>query len=102
MIVLDATVLVYAKGVEHPLRDPCRALVTAIAAGDVVATTTVEVIQEFVFERNAHLGPFDTVLAAAALDVGAAALVSADGGFAEVTDLPHVMPDAFGVASLLG
>lgn len=24
MIVLDTTVLVYAKGAEHPLRDPCR------------------------------------------------------------------------------
>ena len=102
MIVLDTTVLVYAVGAEHPLREPNRRLIDAIATGRVDATTTAEVIQEFVFERNAHLGPFDTVLAAAALDVGAAALVSADGGFAEVTDLPHVMPDAFGVASLLG
>jgi len=141
VIVLDTTVLVYAKSTEHPLRGPCRELVAAIAAGDIAATTTVEVIQEFVhvrarrrdrmdaaavgrdyaellspltrvtgehlerglvlFERSSHLGAFDAVLAATALDVGATALVSADDGFAEVADLPHVTPDATGVVSLL-
>jgi hypothetical protein len=141
VIVLDTTVLVYAKGAEHPLREPCRDLVAAISAGDLAATTTVEVIQEFVhvrarrreradavavgrdyaellsplllvesehlerglalFERSPQLGAFDAVLAAAALDAGATALISADGGFAKVSDLPHVTPDATGVASLL-
>lgn len=51
MIVLDTTVLVYAKGQEHPLREPCRSLIKAIAAGTVDATTTPEVIQEFVHVR---------------------------------------------------
>lgn len=51
MIVLDTTVLVYAKGADHPLRDPCRELIAAIADGHVAATTTVEVIQEFVHVR---------------------------------------------------
>jgi len=51
MIVLDTTVLVYAKGADHPLREPCRALVQAIADQRVAATTTVEVIQEFVHVR---------------------------------------------------
>lgn len=51
MIVLDTTVLVYAKGAEHSLRDPCRELIAAIAAGAVQATTSVEVIQEFVHVR---------------------------------------------------
>lgn len=51
MIVLDTTILVYAKGTEHPLRGPCRAMVEAIAAGTVLATTTPEVIQEFVHVR---------------------------------------------------
>ena len=51
MIVLDTTVLVYAKGAEHPLRDPCRALIEAIAERRVEATTTVEVIQELVHVR---------------------------------------------------
>lgn len=51
MIVLDTTVLVYAVGGDHALRDPCRRLVGAIGDGRVVATTTVEVIQEFVHVR---------------------------------------------------
>jgi predicted nucleic acid-binding protein len=51
MIVLDTTVLVYAKGAEHPLRNPCRELIAAIADRRLQATTTVEVIQEFVHVR---------------------------------------------------
>ena len=56
MIVLDTTVLVYAKGAEHPLRDSCRALVAAIADGVVQATTSVEVIQELVLVRARRRG----------------------------------------------
>jgi uncharacterized protein len=51
MIVIDTTVLVYAVGAKHPFRDPCRTLVKAIGDGDVEATTTVEVIQEFTHVR---------------------------------------------------
>jgi uncharacterized protein len=51
LIVLDTTILVYSKGTEHPLREPSRALVEAIAAGIIQATTTPEVIQEFVHIR---------------------------------------------------
>jgi uncharacterized protein len=51
VIVLDSNVLIYAKGEGHPLRDPCRALVEAIASGNVQATTTTEAIQEFVHVR---------------------------------------------------
>ena len=51
MIVLDTTVLAYAVGVDHPLQAPCRRLVRAIADGEVVATTTVEVVQEFAHVR---------------------------------------------------
>jgi len=51
VIVVDTTVLVYAAGAEHPLREPCRALIQAVTEGRVEATTTVEVIQEFVHIR---------------------------------------------------
>jgi predicted nucleic acid-binding protein len=51
MIVLDTTVLVYSKGADHELREPCRSLVAAIATGRIEATTSVEVIQEFVYVR---------------------------------------------------
>lgn len=142
MIVLDTTVLVYAKGAEHPLRGPCRELVAAISDGAIQATTSVEVIQEFVhvrarrrsrhdaaatgrdyaellspllsvsrenlqqglalFERVDRLGAFDAVLAAAAAATGATALVSADTAFAAAGDVAHVVPDATGIAGLLG
>jgi predicted nucleic acid-binding protein len=59
MIVLDTTVLVYAVGAEHPLRDPCRQLVSAIAEGELDATTTVEVIQEFAHVRARRRGRAD-------------------------------------------
>ncbi len=46
MILLDTTVLVYAAGREHPLRDPCRRLLDAHGRQRLHCTTTVEVIQE--------------------------------------------------------
>jgi predicted nucleic acid-binding protein len=59
MIVLDTTVLVYAKGADHPLRDPCRELVQAIAERRIEATTTVEVVQELVHVRARRRGRAD-------------------------------------------
>lgn len=61
MIVLDTTVLVYAKGDAHPLRDPCRQLISTIANRDLEATTTVEAIQEFVHVRARRRGRADAV-----------------------------------------
>ncbi len=141
-VVLDTTVLVYAKGADHPLRDPCRELVSAVAAGRIEATTTPEVIQEFthvrarrrdrgdavglargyaellspllvigreeldlglaLFGSTAHLGAFDAVLAATAIEADAAAMVSADRAFRSVDGLKHVFPDVEGIADLLG
>lgn len=141
MIVLDTTVLVYAKGSTHPFREPCRRLIDAIADGRLEATTTVEVIQEFVhvraqrrersdaatlgrdyidllapllavtdehlrrglslFESGKRLGAFDSVLAATAIDIDASALVSADGAFADIAVLTHVVPDDAGVEKLI-
>jgi uncharacterized protein len=51
MILLDTSILVYAVGAEHRLRAPCRRLIELVADGTVVATTTVEAIQEFVHVR---------------------------------------------------
>ena len=59
MILLDTTVLVYAKGQDHPLRDPCRALIAAVADRQLEATTTVEAIQEFVHVRARRRGRED-------------------------------------------
>jgi uncharacterized protein len=51
VIVLDTTVLVYAVGADHPLRQSCQKLIRAIADGTILATTTIEVIQEFTHVR---------------------------------------------------
>jgi len=59
MILLDTSVLVYAVGVGHPLREPCRAVIAAIGAGHLAATTTVEVLQEFAHVRARRRGRED-------------------------------------------
>ncbi len=126
MILLDTSVLVYAVGIEHPLRDPCRRVLSAQRDGAIDAAVTVEILQEFthararrhpradavavardyaaslrvlqataadldrgldIFVAHPDLGMFDSVVAAVALDHGATALISADGGFGSVTGL---------------
>jgi predicted nucleic acid-binding protein len=56
VIVLDTTILVYAVGAEHPLREPCRTIIRAVQAGEVNARTTVEVVQEFAHVRTRRRG----------------------------------------------
>lgn len=78
MILLDTTILVYALGEEHPLRRPCRALVDAVGAGDVSATTTVEVIQELLHVRARRRGRQEAVSAAQAFAALLTPLLSPD------------------------
>ena len=47
-VIVDTTVLVYAVGMEHALREPCRQLLVAHGRGHITVSTTVEVLQEFV------------------------------------------------------
>jgi predicted nucleic acid-binding protein len=51
MIVVDTTILVYAVGGDHPLKQACLELLRLISTGDVRATTTPEVIQELAHVR---------------------------------------------------
>jgi uncharacterized protein len=132
VIVVDTSVLVYAVGEEHELREPCTRFVRALETGQLAATTTVEVVQKFVhvrarrhnradatalgrdfaqllsplistteetlrdalriFERESELGSFDALLAAAALEHRAEALLSTDTDFGRVSRLRHVSP----------
>jgi hypothetical protein len=48
VIILDTSVLAYAVGADHPLREPCRALLETLRHGRLSASTTPEVIQGFV------------------------------------------------------
>jgi predicted nucleic acid-binding protein len=132
VIVLDTTILAYAVGEDHPLREPCRRLLAAHASGSIEATTTVEVLQEFahvrarrrtrqdavnltivttaadldsglsLFEQHPELGAFDAILAAVAIARGAEALVSADRAFAVVEELAWVEPGTQAFDGLLG
>jgi predicted nucleic acid-binding protein len=61
MIVLDTTVLAYAVGIDHSLREPCRRLLAAHGEGRLEATTTVEVIQEFAHIRARRTGRSEAV-----------------------------------------
>ncbi|GAC1559178.1 MAG: type II toxin-antitoxin system VapC family toxin [Myxococcales bacterium] len=61
MIVVDTTVLVYAVGAQHDLREPCRRLVRAVSEGVIEASTTSEVIQEFAHVRARRRGRLDAV-----------------------------------------
>jgi predicted nucleic acid-binding protein len=66
MIVLDTTVLAYAVGDDHALREPCRRILTAHGEGLVEATTTIEVIQEVAHIRARRRGRADAVALARA------------------------------------
>ena len=45
-VFVDTSVIMYANGAEHPLRDPCARIMIGIGAGEVAAVTSVEVVQE--------------------------------------------------------
>jgi predicted nucleic acid-binding protein len=61
VILLDTTVLSYAVGAEHPLREPCRRLLHAHGEGRIEATTTIEALQEFVHVRARRRSRLDAV-----------------------------------------
>ena len=78
MIVLDTTVLAYSMGSEHRFRDPCRNLIGAIEAGEVRATTTPEVVQEFCHVRARRRGRDDAASLAGAFAELLSPLVAVD------------------------
>ncbi len=43
---VDTNVPMYAVGADHPLKAPCIAFLRAIARGEILAVTSVEVLQE--------------------------------------------------------
>jgi uncharacterized protein len=110
MIILDTTVLVYAKGTDHPLRAQRRTRSDAASLGSDYADLLSPLLAAddkqlrrglVLFERHERLGAFDAVLAAAAMDADASAFVSADGAFADVPGLSHIIPDDREVKKLL-
>jgi predicted nucleic acid-binding protein len=79
VIVVDTTILVYASGDVHPLRDDSLRLFEAIADGRIEGTTTVEVIQEFVHVRARRQSRAEAAKSARAFaDLLAPLLVASD------------------------
>lgn len=58
LLFLDANVLMYALGREHPYREPCRKVLRRIEALELRAVTSVEVLQELL-HRYRSLGQHD-------------------------------------------
>ena len=48
MKLIDANVLIYARGAPHPYRDACRHLLAEVEAGRLEANVDTEVLQEIV------------------------------------------------------
>lgn len=61
LIYLDTTVLVYAVGSDHPAREPCRWTIELCGSKTLSASTTSEVIQEFVHIRSRRRSRSDAV-----------------------------------------
>lgn len=61
MVILDSQILSYAVGEDHPLRRPCRRVLQAHYSGELAATTTVEVLQEFTHVRARRRSRSDAV-----------------------------------------
>ncbi|MGB9628155.1 MAG: type II toxin-antitoxin system VapC family toxin [Thermodesulfobacteriota bacterium] len=43
---IDANLIMYSLGRSHPLRDPCKKILERIRAGQILAVTNTEVLQE--------------------------------------------------------
>ena len=54
-VFIDTNIPMYAAGTPHPLRDPCQAIIRAVAEGKLEAVTDAEVLQEILY-RYLHLG----------------------------------------------
>lgn len=54
-VFVDANIPMYAAGTPHPLREPARRVIRAIARQELEAWTDVEVLQEILY-RYFHLG----------------------------------------------
>lgn len=52
-VFIDTAILMYAAGVQHPMRTPCRQIVEAVSNRSIDAVTSTEVIQEIVHRYSA-------------------------------------------------
>ena len=92
-VFVDSAVIMYASGLEHPLRGPCEALLKRVADGELDAATSVEVIQEIVHRFSAIRRPaVGAAMARGALDMFAPVLPVTHATMRRVPDLMEHHP----------
>ena len=94
MIFVDANVLMYAAGSDHPMRDPSRRILDAVSDRSIDAVTSAEVVQEIV-HRYLAIGRADGGLALAerTMDLFAPVLPITHALMRRVPDLARRYPD---------
>lgn len=55
---VDTNVFIYAAGADHPLREPCAAILRSSLTRNLDLRTSVEVLQELLY-RHLHVGQVD-------------------------------------------
>ena len=55
IVFVDTSVLMYAAGGDHALREPCRTIVDGIGRRSIAAVTSIEVVQE-ILHRYLSIG----------------------------------------------
>lgn len=56
-LFINSAVIMYAAGADHPMREPCRGIINAIADGRMSAVTSTEVIQEILHRHLSQRRP---------------------------------------------
>ncbi len=80
-VFVDTAILMYAVGVDHPLRAPSRRILDRVADGDLDAVISAEVVQEII-HRFISIGRSD---------LGKRAAVDALDLFAPVLPITHAL-----------
>jgi predicted nucleic acid-binding protein len=52
----DTSIFIYALGIEHPYREPCREIVRKAASGDLQGEASGDLLQELVHQRARRTG----------------------------------------------
>ncbi len=93
-VFIDAAVLMYAAGAEHPLRAPCQQVLDRIGRGELTATTSTEVVQEIVHRYLAIRRPdLAVAISAGTLDLFAPVLPVTHALMRRVPRLADRYPD---------
>lgn len=66
---IDTSVIMYAGGADHPLRESCRRVLRAVVGGDLDGVTSTEVVQEILHRFSRGDRATGAAMARATLDL---------------------------------